>query len=43
MDTRPNLTKEISIKDFYWLKSELMKFCKDIGINCSGGKIEIVI
>jgi len=44
MDTRPNLTIEISIKDFkdfYWLKTELMKLCKEIGISGSGGKIEI--
>ena len=44
MDTRPNLTKEINIndfKDFYWLKSELMNFCQEIGISSSGGKIEI--
>ena len=41
---RPNLDKEINIKDFkdyYWLKSELMKFCREIGISNSGGKIEI--
>jgi len=44
MDTRPNLTKEISIKDFkdfYWLKSELMIFCRELKISSSGGKIEI--
>ena len=44
MDTRPNLTKDISIKDFkdfYWLKTELMKFCKEIKICPCGGKIEI--
>jgi len=29
------------VKDFYWLKSELTKFCSEIGINTSGGKIEI--
>lgn len=41
---RPELDKEINIKDFkdyYWLKSELMKFCREIGISSSGGKIEI--
>ena len=41
---RPILDKKISIKDFkdfYWLKAELTKFCSEIGINSSGGKIEI--
>ena len=43
---RPDLNKEISnkdFKDFYWLKSELMNFCREIGISSSssGGKIEI--
>ncbi len=41
---RPKLDKEISIKDFkdyYWLKEELVGFCRDIGINSSGGKIDI--
>jgi len=44
MDTRPNLTKDISItdfKEFYWLKSELMNFCRELKISSSGGKIEI--
>ena len=44
MDTRPNLTKEISIKDFkdfYWLKSELTTFCRELKISSGGGKIEI--
>ena len=44
MVTRPNLTKKISIKDFkdfYWLKSELINFCREIEISSSGGKIEI--
>jgi hypothetical protein len=38
------LDKKINIKDFndfYWLKSELMSFCREIGISSSGGKIEI--
>ncbi len=41
---RPILDKEINIKDFndfYWLKSELMNFCREIGISSNGGKIEI--
>ena len=41
---RPILNKNISIKDFqdyYWLKEELIEFCCEIGINQTGGKIEI--
>ena len=44
MDKRPNLNKRINIKDFqdfYWLKVELVNFCREIGISGSGGKIEI--
>ena len=41
---RPALNKEISCTDFnefYWLKQELIDFCKIVGISTSGGKIEI--
>jgi hypothetical protein len=41
---RPILNKKICIKDFkdfYWLKVELMKLCKENKISCAGGKIEI--
>jgi len=41
---RPKLDKNISIKDFkdyYWLKEELVGLCRVIGINSSGGKIDI--
>ena len=41
---RPNLTKEISIKDYdeyYWLKEELQTFCRENGISASGSKMEI--
>lgn len=41
---RPILDKKIRIKDFkdfYWLKVELVEFCRKIGISSSGGKIEI--
>jgi len=41
---RPKLNKNISLKDFndfYWLKKELVSFCKENKIDCSGGKIEI--
>ena len=44
MDNRPKLDRNIRIedfKDFYWLKEELVAFCREIGINSSGGKIEI--
>ncbi len=41
---RPRLDKNISLEDFndfYWLKEELIHFCRTIGISSSGGKIEI--
>jgi len=41
---RPDLTHAIPINDFlnfYWLKSELISFCRTNGIDVSGGKIEI--
>jgi len=44
MDKRPKLNKEISVKDFqefYWLKEELVQFCRSCGLKSSGGKIEI--
>lgn len=44
MENRPNLDINISItdfNDFYWLKEELVEFCKQVGISTTGGKIEI--
>lgn len=44
MEKRPKLNKDISIKDFkefYWLKKELMQFCRNEKLHTSGGKIEI--
>ena len=44
LNKRPNLNKDINLKDFkdfYWLKEELVTFCREIGINSSGGKIDI--
>jgi len=44
MDKRPQLTKKISIqdfKDFYWLKEELIAFCKTEALQRTGSKIEI--
>lgn len=41
---RPNLNKNISSKDFqdfYWLKEELVLFCRSSGISASGGKKEL--
>ena len=41
---RPILDKNISLtdfNDFYWLKEELVKFCKENHIPSTGGKIEI--
>ncbi len=41
---RPILDEKISVqdfKDFYWLKDELIKFCRKTGISYVGGKIEI--
>src|SRR5690554_6931278 len=44
MMNRPNLDKSISLddfNDFYWLKEELVDFCKRVGISTSGSKIQI--
>jgi len=44
MDLRPPLNTHISPKDFrefYWLKKELMAFCKQEGLRTSGSKTEI--
>ena len=41
---RPKLDKTISINDFrnnYWLKEELIDFCRKTGIKRTGDKIEI--
>ena len=41
--TRPKLDENISIENFqnyYWLKKELVDFCRNLGINTSGGKID---
>lgn len=40
----PKLTKQITVSDFknhYWLKSELIGFCKSNGISGAGSKQEI--
>lgn len=44
MDTRPILSKAISLEDFqkfYWLKEELLTFCRQEGLSTQGGKLEI--
>ncbi|PQJ79573.1 DUF6434 domain-containing protein [Polaribacter porphyrae] len=44
MDKRPTLNKDISVKDFtdfYWLKKELMQFCKKEDLRITGSKIDI--
>jgi hypothetical protein len=41
---RPLLDEKIKIADFknyYWLKAELMIFCRELGLSGRGGKIEI--
>lgn len=41
---RPELNERLSptdFKDHYWLKQELIAFCRLKGINTSGGKLEI--
>ena len=44
IEKRPELNNSISLHDFlgfYWLKTELVSFCKTNGISAAGGKIEI--
>ena len=44
LDERPKLDTNISIKDFkefYWLKTELVEFCKENGVTRGGGKLQI--
>ena len=41
---RPELTKDIAIQDFknfYWLKEELQRFCREYEMSASGSKVEI--
>jgi len=44
MEKRPELNLSISPKDFqdfYWLKKELVNFCRKEGLKTTGSKIEI--
>jgi len=41
---RPELTKQLSpqdFKNFYWLKEELQRFCREYEMSASGSKVEI--
>lgn len=41
---RPPLTHTINVadfRDFYWLKAELMAFCREVGLSTQGGKVDI--
>ncbi len=41
---RPALDENITLKnfkDYYWMKAELVSFCRLTGINCTGSKGEI--
>ena len=43
-EIRPRLNKQISVKDFkefYWLKEELVSFCRSEGLKSSGSKLQI--
>jgi hypothetical protein len=37
-----NITSGEELKKWYWLKAELVEFCKKTGINYSGSKFEIL-
>ncbi|MEE1319404.1 MAG: DUF6434 domain-containing protein, partial [Ruminococcus sp.] len=44
MTQRPNLDKNLDSKtfrNFYYLKEELLNFCRENGLPVSGGKIEL--
>ena len=41
---RPVLSKQLdseTFRSFYYLKEELVYFCRDNGLPCSGGKIDL--
>lgn len=43
-NNKPKLNKNISITDFienYWYVSELKTFCKELGLDSVGGKLEV--
>lgn len=44
MNTRPTLKKKIAPEDFkafYWLKKELVAFCREEGLKTTGSKIQL--
>ena len=44
MEKRPALDKNIAVEDFrefYWLKTELIQFCREEGLSRQGGKVDI--
>ena len=44
MSERPDLNKELdgeTFRSFYYLKEELVEFCRDNNLPVSGGKIEL--
>lgn len=44
MNTRPNLNKELdgnTFRSYYYLKEELVDFCRKYNLPVSGGKIEL--
>ena len=44
MDDRPNLDNDLDSKTFrhfYYLKNELVNFCRENGLSISGGKLEL--
>ena len=44
MNERPSLDKNLDSKTFrewYWLKEELINFCRENGLPASGGKTEL--
>lgn len=44
MDVRPNLDKSLdskTFKEYYFLKEELIAFCRESGLQTTGGKLEL--
>ena len=43
MQERPTLNRQLdstTFRDFYWLKEELVDFCRNNGLSTAGGKYE---
>ena len=44
METRPELSRKLdgqTFRSYYYLKKELVDFCRENGLPISGGKIEL--